>query len=222
MTGRKKIIRFEPPEEPVNAGNTKVTREDWLNVAMDVLVTDGVENVKVLGLSERLDVSRSSFYWYFKSRKHLLDVLLEHWDATNTRTFVEKCGLPSETITEALCYFFHCFMNGAIFNLPLDIAIREWARNSGHVRQLLDQSDTIRLTVIASMYERHGYSESEAITRARILYYMQMGYHTFEVIDSLETRLAATEGYLYAFTGKIPHQAEIDALAAYAHEHIDD
>jgi hypothetical protein len=42
------------------------------------------------------------------------------------------------------------------------------------------------------------------------------------VIDSLETRLAATEGYLYAFTGKIPHQAEIDALAAYAHEHIDD
>jgi hypothetical protein len=72
------------------------------------------------------------------------------------------------------------------------------------------------------MYERHGYSESEAITRARILYYMQMGYHTFEVIDSLETRLAATEGYLYAFTGKIPHQAEIDALAAYASEHIDD
>jgi AcrR family transcriptional regulator len=53
-------------------GNVKVTREDWLRVAMDLLVSDGVSEVKVLTIGERLGVSRSSFYWYFKSRKDLL------------------------------------------------------------------------------------------------------------------------------------------------------
>ena len=222
MTKQKRVVQFKPPAETTAAGNIKVTRDDWLNVAMDVLVTEGVENVKVLGLSQRLDVSRSSFYWYFKSRKHLLDVLLDHWNDTNTRTFVEKCELPSETITEAVSHFFHCFMNGAIFNVPLDIAIREWARNSGQVRQMLDQSDAVRLDAIASMFLRHGYSESEAKIRANVLYYMQMGYHALEVFKPLEARLAATEGYLFAFTGQTPRQIEIDALAAYAREHAED
>ena len=68
-----------PAVEDAHAGNVKVTREDWLTVAMDVLLSDGVEQVKVLTLGDRLSVSRSSFYWYFKSRQHLLDALLDQW-----------------------------------------------------------------------------------------------------------------------------------------------
>ena len=34
-------------------GNTKVTREDWLNVALDLLVSEGVGEVKVFtGISK--------------------------------------------------------------------------------------------------------------------------------------------------------------------------
>ena len=36
-------------------------------MAMEVLVSDGVERVKVLKLADRMGVSRSSFYWYFKN-----------------------------------------------------------------------------------------------------------------------------------------------------------
>ena len=52
-------------------GNIKVTRQDWVNVALDVLIRDGVEQVNVLNLGNRLGVSRSSFYWYFTLRQHL-------------------------------------------------------------------------------------------------------------------------------------------------------
>ena len=74
---RPLLHRDDPDKEPL-VGNIKVTRQDWLNVAMDVLVSDGVEQVKVLTLGERLGVSRSSFYWYFKSRQELLTALLRH------------------------------------------------------------------------------------------------------------------------------------------------
>jgi len=66
---------------------------------MDVLISDGVEKVKVLTLAERLDVSRSSFYWYFKSRQELLDSLLELWEATNTAAIVRQTKAPAKTIT---------------------------------------------------------------------------------------------------------------------------
>ena len=69
------LHRDNPSKQPLT-GNVKVTREDWLNIAMDALIRDGVEAVKVKIFAEALGVSRSSFYWYFKSRQELLDALL--------------------------------------------------------------------------------------------------------------------------------------------------
>ncbi|MEM7669398.1 MAG: TetR/AcrR family transcriptional regulator, partial [Pseudomonadota bacterium] len=51
------------------SGNTKVSREDWLSHAMEILIDRGVDHVKVLTVGDRLGVSRSSFYWYFKNRQ---------------------------------------------------------------------------------------------------------------------------------------------------------
>ena len=56
-----------PPEAAAPFGNVKATRDDWLDLALSVLAAEGVAHVTVLNLSERLGVSRSSFYWYFKN-----------------------------------------------------------------------------------------------------------------------------------------------------------
>ena len=55
------LHRDDPDKDPL-VGNVKVTRQDWLNAALDVLVNNGEEQIKILTLAERLDVSRSSFY----------------------------------------------------------------------------------------------------------------------------------------------------------------
>ncbi|MGH6797359.1 MAG: TetR/AcrR family transcriptional regulator, partial [Roseiarcus sp.] len=75
-----------PPQRPAQSGNVKATRDDWLDLAPSALAIEGVDHVTVLALSERLGVSRSSFYWYFKNRDELLDALLDRWDRLNTRS----------------------------------------------------------------------------------------------------------------------------------------
>ena len=70
----------DTPPDPAPKGNTKVTRDDWLKLAGTVLVEHGVSQVKILTLANSLGVSRSSFYWYFRSRDDLLDQLLEGWE----------------------------------------------------------------------------------------------------------------------------------------------
>lgn len=199
-------------------GNVKVTREDWLNVAMDLLVSEGVSEVKVLTIGSRLDVSRSSFYWYFKSRKDLLDQLLAEWERTNTGILLRHCEIPADTITEAVSNLFRAFVGRDGFNHQLDFAVREWARRDGSVRHVIDLGDAARTRAVAAMFERFGYAPEEAEIRARVLYYMQIGYYALDLAEPLEERLKRVEGYLYSFTGQQPRPEEVAAFHAYARQ----
>ncbi|MEO0692609.1 MAG: TetR/AcrR family transcriptional regulator [Pseudomonadota bacterium] len=200
------------------AGNVKVTRDDWLNAAMAVLVDAGVEQVKILTLSERLAVSRSSFYWYFEDRQHLLDDLLEVWNTSNTGVIQHHCALPSATIAEAVLNLFRCFVGANAFDHRLDFAVREWSRRSAAVRQVVDRADAARLSAIAAMFARHGYDPAQAESRARILYYMQIGYFAMELNEPLEERLGRVAGYVAGFTGVSATPVELGAFTAHVRQ----
>ena len=195
------LHRDDPDKEPL-VGHVKVTRDDWLNAARDVLVTEGAASVKILPLSTRLGVSRSSFYWYFENRNDLLAALLEEWETRNTARIVSQCEAKSDNITEALCNFFRCFVDASQFDTGLDFAIREWSRREPTVRKLVDQADQTRLGAVIKMYERHGYVSADADARARILYYMQLGYHALEVKEDMDTRMSRVAAYIQGFTGQ--------------------
>ena len=215
MSSKPILHRDDPEAEPL-VGNIKVTRDDWLNVAMDVLISDGVDQIKVLNLAERMAVSRSSFYWYFKSRQELLDALITRWQATNTAALIAQSELPADTITAAVCNVQRCVVNSDLFDTALDFAVRDWARRSGKVRRMLDQSDARRLTALRDMFIRFAYDETEAETRARVLYYMQIGYDLAQLGEPIEARLSMVPHYLYVFTGIEPLPAEIEEFSAYA------
>ncbi len=213
------LHRDDPDKDPL-VGHVKVTREDWLNVARDILVSDGVAEVKVLAIGERLGVSRSSFYWYFESRKDLLNALIDDWEGRNTAVIVEHCARPAQTITEAVCNFFCCFLDPGLFDQGLDFAVREWSRRDGRVRKRIDIADTTRIEAVTAMFRRFGYSRDDADTRARILYFMQLGYHALDQTEPMALRLSRTAGYLRGFTGTDPSADEIDALRSRIEERI--
>ena len=161
-----------------------------------MLARRGVGAVTVLDLSERLGVSRSSFYWHFRNRDGLIDALLERWDDLNTRSIVQQAEAPAATIIEAVLNIFRCWVDAALFSPRLDLAVREWARRSEPVRQRLDRSDNARMTAIEAMFRRHGYPPDDALVRARVLYTMQIGYYALEIKEPIEVRLALAPHYL--------------------------
>jgi AcrR family transcriptional regulator len=213
-----------PPRRSAQSSNVKATRDDWYEVALSVLALEGVDHVTVLSLSERLGVSRSSFYWYFKNRDELLDALLDRWDELNSRSIVDSTEEPAASVTQAVCNVFRCWTNPLIFSPRLDFAVREWARRSDHVRKALERSDRIRTDAVKALFLRFGYEDGDALVRARVLYYMQIGYYALDLREPIETRLNLTPHYLKAFTGVDPNQDEIDAFRAYAmdHAHVPD
>ncbi len=198
------------PRKPRGPGRT--TRDDWLRAALTALVHEGVDNVKVLILAERLDCARSSFYWFFKDRAALLDALLEHWESTNTRALIAATTPGSATITEALARLYTSWLNEDGFDTQLDFAIRDWARRSDTVRAVLETGDNARIAAIAAMFLRHGYAEAEADVRARIVYFTQIGYATLDQRESWETRNARGRHYLFCMTGHAPSESDLAML----------
>ncbi|MGI9401045.1 MAG: TetR/AcrR family transcriptional regulator, partial [Rhizobiaceae bacterium] len=110
---------------------------------------------------------------------------------------------------------FRCFINPVLFNSHLDFAVRDWARRNKDVRQAFEQGEKKRLVAIEMVFRRHGYPPRESLTRARTLYYMQIGYYAADLKESYEQRNALTEDYVLGFTGKRPSQDELDALTEY-------
>jgi AcrR family transcriptional regulator len=192
----------------------RIGRADWIGAALEVLVEGGVGGVKVLALARRLGVSRSSFYWFFRSRADLLDRLLEHWQETNTRAILERAALPAGSIGSGVLNIFACWIDESLFDPRLDFAVREWARRAPPVRRAVDSADRARVAAIAGLFARHGYGEREAFVRARVLYFMQIGYYSLRLAEPLATRLSYTFDYVAAFTGREPDPAAIDAFVA--------
>ncbi|MCA2010009.1 TetR/AcrR family transcriptional regulator [Pararhodobacter sp. CCB-MM2] len=191
-------------------GPGRTTREDWMQAALALLIAEGVDSVKILALAEQLDCARSSFYWFFKNRAELLDALLAHWQATNTAALIEATRLPSGTITEALARLYASWEAEGGFDTALDFAVRGWARKDAKVATRLRASDDARIEALAEMFLRHGYAQSEADVRARIVYFTQIGYAILDQGESEALRMSRGRDYLTCLTGKSPSDAELD------------
>lgn len=185
------------------------TPDLWLDAAYDLLVEGGVEAVKVMPLSERLGLSRTSFYWHFPDREALLAGLLDRWRAKNSGNLVSRCDMAAATITEAMLNLFDCWYDSDLFDSRLEFALRTWSLTDPSVERQMSDADRIRIAAITRLFRRFGYSETEADTRARTLYLTQVGYIALRSSESFEVRLSRVPDYVLTFSGVAPSADEV-------------
>ena len=187
-------------------GAQRTTREDWVKTALDTLISEGVGSVKVSVLAAKLNCARSSFYWYFNDRRKLFEALLDYWQDRNTASIVSRAAMPAESINMALVNVFSCWVpdpnsGEEPFDSRLDFAVRDWARRDGAVRRAVDISDDARIGALQGMFERFEYPAQEALIRARIVYFTQIGHETMERREDSLARARTGPDYLFCMTG---------------------
>ncbi len=198
----------------------KGSRDAWLDAAFELLLESGVDSVRILPLARRLNVSRTSFYWFFKDREALLDALIERWREKNTQGLVRQTTAYAEGIVEAVLNVFDCWLDAALFDAQLEFAMRSWALQSSAVSGEIDAADDTRIEALSRMFEHHGYEPLEANVRARAIYLTQIGYITMNTRETLGVRMHRVPHYVEIFTGRAPQPRELQRFHA-RHGHDD-
>lgn len=186
----------------------------WLEAAYALLTSAGVEAVKIMPLAKQLGVSRTSFYWHFADREALLEAMIRRWEEKNTGNLIRQTEAYAESVGEAVFNLFDCWLDPALFDARLDLAIRNWARNDDALQARLDAADVARQQAMAAMLERFGFEQADAHTRAMTMFYTQIGYFSMPLRESLEDRVAAMPAYVTVFTGIAPSDREIARFRA--------
>ena len=193
-------------EEIANRGipspeRKQLQRIDWLLSALEIFVAEGIDAVRITRLAQDFGVTRGSFYWHFENREDLIDALVSYWKDKNTRAITESVANASN-LAEGIFRFFETCIDAALFDPRLDLALREWARRSSEVRNMVDIEDEARIKSLCEFFTRFGYAMPDALIRARVLYYSQIGFYALEVKEPLVTRLSYTAAYFECFTGQ--------------------
>ena len=179
----------------------QLQRFDWLLKALEIFVEEGIDSIRITRLANELGVTRGSFYWHFQNREDLIDSLVSFWKDKNTAAITDSVAQAS-SLADGIFHFFEICIDDSQFDPRLDLALREWARRSTEIRALLDSEDAIRIEALRQFYLRFDYPMPQALIRARVLYYSQIGFYALGTRESLEIRLSYTEAYFEAFTGQ--------------------
>lgn len=184
-----------------------LTAEGWIAAAQRIMVTQGIEHVKVQRLARMLGVTRGSFYWHFTNRQHLMDELLALWRRTNTGALAEAIADTSRTLEQHVLALFTLWLAEKDFDPRFDAAVRDWARKAPRTRAAVRAVDSERITRITRIFSDASFSPQEARIRAMVLYYTQIGYYTVDLQESLAERLSHTAAYIKVFIGRPPTAA---------------
>ena len=187
----------------------QLQRLDWLQQALEVFIAEGIDAVRITRLADDLGVTRGSFYWHFENREDLIDALVRYWKDKNTAAMTQSVK-DTDSLADGICRFFETCIDAGRFDARLDLAIREWSRRSPSIRRQVDREDAARIESLQSFFETFDYPMPEALIRARVLYYAQIGFYALEIEETLTTRLGYTESYFECFTGQKldPQQAQ--------------
>jgi AcrR family transcriptional regulator len=197
-------------EQVSNDSGWRGSQEGWLEAAYESLLEAGVDSVKILPLAKRLNLSRTSFYWFFKDREELLHALIARWRDKNTGNIVKQSEAYAESLAEAMLNVFDCWLNKDLFDSKFEFAVRSWALQSDDILAEVQKADQVRLEALKRMFMRFGHSEITADVRARTTYLVQIGYISMQTQEDIAVRMKRIPEYIAIYTGQIPEQRELD------------
>jgi AcrR family transcriptional regulator len=153
----------------------RTPRTRWIEAGLRALADGGPDAVRVETLAAGLGVTKGGFYGYFADRPAFLAELLAEWERRSiddVLTQVEaEGGDPAGKILRAGSLTF------AEELLPVDLAIRAWARHDPAVAARLRRVDNARMDYLRSLFATFVDDPGEVEARCTLAFALVIGQH---------------------------------------------
>ena len=173
---------------------TRTPRSQWIDEGLEALAAGGPDAVRIDVLAKTLGVTRGGFYWHFDDRQALLDAMLETWERRSIDEVLERVesegGDASDKVRRAGMLTFSPAL------LPIDLAVRDWARRDEAVSERLRRVDNRRMAYLRTLIGELSADEGDVEARSLLAFSLAIGNHFIAADHGGRTREEVVAGAL--------------------------
>jgi len=160
--------------EQKTSGQRRLTRDDWITVALAAIADGGLAAVGVEPLAVRLGATKGSFYWHFENRDALLEAAISRWEQETTTDVVAEITAARDAPASQ----FRRLVAGVIERAEQDRVGPALLASAAHpaVAPVLERVTAARLDLITVVFRRLGFPQAQARRRALLAYSSYLGH----------------------------------------------
>jgi len=153
----------------------RTPRARWVSAAAEALAAGGVEAVRVESLAASIGVTKGGFYAHFRNREQLLGEVLDDWERRSTDDVLAQIASEVTDATEAISDAGALTFSQEL--VPLDLAVRNWARRDAEVRVRLRRVDNARMDFLREQFGSFVSDPDEVEARSILAFTLAIGSH---------------------------------------------
>jgi AcrR family transcriptional regulator len=157
------------------AAITRTPRSRWIEEGLRALAAGGPDAIRVEVLAQALGVTKGGFYGHFADRNALLEEMLDCWEQMSADEVLERAerqgGDARAKVQLAGALTFSREL------LPVDLAIRDWARRDQAVAARLRRVDNRRMGYLRLLFGAICSDQDEAEARSTLAFSLVIGHH---------------------------------------------
>lgn len=157
-------------------GPLRTPREMWVEEGLRALAAGGVDAVRVEALAKSLGVTKGGFYGYFTDRGALLTAMLDTWERESVDDVLERTELETGNVRDRVRLAGQLTFSSDRL-LPIDLAIRDWARRDREVADRLRRVDNQRMQLLRDAISTFCPDPDEVEARSLLAFCMAIGSH---------------------------------------------
>lgn len=157
-------------------GATRTPRGAWIEEGLRALAGGGPDAVRVESLAQALGVTKGGFYGHFADRDALLREMLDTWERESTDEVLEHIEREGGDARTKIRRAGQLTLSSDRL-LPIDLAVRDWARRDEAVAQRLRRVDNQRMALLRETIGSFCPDPDEVEARSLLAFCLAIGNH---------------------------------------------
>ncbi|WP_228001876.1 TetR/AcrR family transcriptional regulator [Nocardia australiensis] len=161
-------------------GATRTPSDRWIEEGLRALASGGPDAVRIEALAKTLGVTKGGFYGYFTDRNALLEAMLDTWERRSVDDVLDRVRHDDGDVRRKMQLAGALTFSADL--LPIDLAIRDWARRDENVAARLRRVDNERMQLLRDMIGTFCTDPVDIEARSLLAFCARIGEH-FLVAD---------------------------------------
>lgn len=158
----------------VDKKNKRVSKDEWLGQAMEILEAEGVSGVNIERLARKFGIAKSGFYWHFRDRQDLLTQMLEYWAHEYTEVVTKNKALSEGPAIKRLENIMRTVRDYELNRFEAVIFV--WSQSDPAAKEVFQRAFKMRLDFIGNIFSELGFKGDELKMRTQLF----LGYLAWE------------------------------------------